>query len=1193
MRCTRASILGQPLSRIMLVQLLSRYLKDANSKLAQFLRAKEDEESLLEYKPPRKRAREDDQGPATVNPWTEEPDFRNPSGQVGRQRVIDGCASFHFEFLSVSKTIVPLYPDGAVIKWACPKQHISPAEYAEYIERDGDAQLRRVDTAGTETHGDSRPCFAGIVGDPAAPLPSGTVLAIYSNISDDPSVRDAYWRQVPDEESDIRSYTLECNFERSADWWEALNSHNEIDNDFRKHALSELERWRKACVKPDFDPAKYRQKPFTRKLESGLAILHQIEAVPGFDISSPPITFKVRGGRMQCRIVADLPSDLSQAGHVGILRDFCGHLGRIESGQDTARAETMIGMMFTGTIHAPDWNNDERNHHLHIVAHDRLAELIEGSLGIQFRFQPTKLKSTRDINLPERLRVTFSEFVNKHLHAEGIQLRYDPRSYGARRIDLAPTVHLGSYAYMLDSIGLFHPKGARNGIIVWGDREKAIHAELARVAEANRAAHDFLSFNYARASVLDPERPDVVALWTAIIARKAIVEDMLEERRQTLLFDHYEAKAKSRAERTLEACRMHLNHIRAGTANALISKRRTLLLSLSVKARAWISAVDSAVAADRDVVRLARERIETNDKDARELNTALFEFARAVEKAACAGNKPVELPAAVHEKLAGFASGLTGSEKVEPSSKPIELVAEEVPANSAMAEGEPAALEQGRPNLNSGSNAQDANLDPITSAAEHGSSQAVASSIENEAVRAFRPEQISDHERTRRGSQLAVDQTDEGTGPAVLANAAEASGLDGLLVANSGPATSENILPDLADRPGNTELMPRGIPAESYESAINEGAPGGAVASVHNAKELPALHDPMNPPHAPAESGELMQPASRVLADKLGPAEAAGNSAEPRSEVKTEPHYDRPRNTNEGREIPTEDVDKTREKTLKDVPASVDAASQKMSGSDVAAAPEGGQAGGTIETHSSEQTAAGGPGSKTHASTAETGQNWPDTRPNNCSQLPLDSGPTVNPEVAPATAPATPDPCIPAAEMGVGKVENADPLGAAELSPQLPLASTAITPTERQVSSSEQSWQDVFRHIKENALYISPRGDGYDVELLSEDQRKVLDQRPFEERTQVRLAKLYAVQETNYQAFMEWFDKHGGDDKLLDLEGRTAKLADGVDPVVKGLLHLCRNHPEFKGALGREYDKRENARLQVQEALRARQPRGR
>ena len=393
---------------------ISAQVKAANSKLAIFLLSKEEEEGFLNYKPPKKKSL-DEAKKEVVGRWHLAVDFRIPSRPVQeRPSTPDGRTTFHCSLHSISKVVMPRYPDGAPIAWASPTKHTTPAENAAYIEDHplgpGTASTHAIYVEDGSPPGDAAHSLSGTT-------PS-RVAAIYSNISDDPLLRDLFWRQVPATESEVRTCNLSFAFNQSPGWWQSLPQAIDIDPNFKAFALKEAERYRRA---------EGRWKSFNCSLEDGNRILRQIEALPGFDPAQRPVRYETRGGRIQTRMVIELPHELGPERHRKIMVAIGDYLDRLECKIGSDGEEAPAGMMFTAVIHTPDHGNDERNIHLHIVAHDRRAVLVEGPHGPNWEFARKKVQKTRSRTFPKTFRNAVEKIVNCELAAAGIKRRYDAR----------------------------------------------------------------------------------------------------------------------------------------------------------------------------------------------------------------------------------------------------------------------------------------------------------------------------------------------------------------------------------------------------------------------------------------------------------------------------------------------------------------------------------------------------------------------------------------------------------------------------------------------------------------------------------------------------------------------------------------------------------------------------------------------
>jgi len=172
-----------------------------------------------------------------------------------------------------------------------------------------------------------------------------------------------------------------------------------------------------------------------------------------------------RKSRVQNRIIAELPHEISSDERALVARDFCHSLEE--------RA-----LPYWATVHAPGKRNDSRNYHLHVTYYDRPAgRSDEGSWDfsvvktrkkksrnkVSYRpFRNSKHPDTRSIGWPKRLRRNFADACNFYLSMAGVSKRHDPRSYKDSGIQKEPTEHLGNKLSAMETFGLDTEPGRRN-----------------------------------------------------------------------------------------------------------------------------------------------------------------------------------------------------------------------------------------------------------------------------------------------------------------------------------------------------------------------------------------------------------------------------------------------------------------------------------------------------------------------------------------------------------------------------------------------------------------------------------------------------------------------------------------------------------------------------------------------------------
>lgn len=172
-----------------------------------------------------------------------------------------------------------------------------------------------------------------------------------------------------------------------------------------------------------------------------------------------------RTARVQSRIIAELPHEISQTERLKISMLFC----------KTLHDE---GLPYWATIHAPTKANDSRNFHLHIAYHDRPSaqdkddkwdfsvretRIKKNRSRVEHRpYKQNKSASVRDRAWVKFLRTEFAKANNTVLHEEGYSKRLDARSYKESGIAKTPTEHLGFKSNAAEKFGLETTRGQRN-----------------------------------------------------------------------------------------------------------------------------------------------------------------------------------------------------------------------------------------------------------------------------------------------------------------------------------------------------------------------------------------------------------------------------------------------------------------------------------------------------------------------------------------------------------------------------------------------------------------------------------------------------------------------------------------------------------------------------------------------------------
>lgn len=172
-----------------------------------------------------------------------------------------------------------------------------------------------------------------------------------------------------------------------------------------------------------------------------------------------------RTARVQSRIIAELPHEVSQQERAKIAMGFC-------------RSFSDRELPFWATIHAPTKSNDKRNYHLHIAYYDRPAARSDSGewdfAAVRTRVKPNRVRvehrpfkqnktaEIRGRDWVRALRYEFADASNIVLQSGDHEKRLDPRSYRESGIKKSPTEHLGFKSNALEKFGLETTRGRRN-----------------------------------------------------------------------------------------------------------------------------------------------------------------------------------------------------------------------------------------------------------------------------------------------------------------------------------------------------------------------------------------------------------------------------------------------------------------------------------------------------------------------------------------------------------------------------------------------------------------------------------------------------------------------------------------------------------------------------------------------------------
>lgn len=595
---------------------ISQRIEAANGKLASLLRAREDDEQLLQIGRVRIREQAKEEAAKRTgggrSAWTMTADFRAPLPCPGRPRAADGITtSFHFHACCVTRSSGAAKAGGLAANHAAYVERIDAVEiglaldHAGYVERDDAVEF--ADRA-----------------------------LVFSNISDDPDRRRSYWEAVDRfERQGYAGLTIKAG--GVGDWLEAVAS--ELPPVFVAHCRGERKRWATSQAKGK----PFKAKRYHAEQDACDAILSVLRRIPGWPDEEPPVFFTPgSAGRTQYRYVAELPHELGPSDRAAIVRDFCDHLGSFA--RDAEGRAT--GMMYTAVIHAPGPGNDRRNFHLHIIAHDRPARWMadhnkwdfevteefvrKGETRIRHPHRQEKIVEVTRSLAPDRqpkhynaaiagkafvphLRERFAAICNERMALRGIQRRIDPRSHKALGIEKEAEMHLGTRAAALEQAGVPTVIGRYNAAASWQYAAQTERRRTERFFEPLQRQDDALTKGVTGS-------PEGAAL---IRERRAVLQALEETCDLAWENDRLRKRARSRAQATLDNCDLYLAQ-KGGSAKhrAAIEKRRQ-------EAEAHLAKVEAAIAeGEADILAAARSIGELHLRQVA-IDARLAELARA------------------------------------------------------------------------------------------------------------------------------------------------------------------------------------------------------------------------------------------------------------------------------------------------------------------------------------------------------------------------------------------------------------------------------------------------------------------------------------------------------------------------------------------------------------------------------------
>jgi len=521
---------------------------------------------------------------ARGNRWSRSPNFAVPGAFHERFVSAGGKVTFHFEFQAISKTS----DGGCRITTPEGSKRLAvgaPAAHDAYIDRPEAVEVT-ISPDGFDRYAVRPSATEAIDGE----------RAVFTNISQDPQERQAYWRAVHRHERTPGADRLTLVPERaSRAAWRVLADLQDVPCAVRDVAAEfATDRGKRRTRTVPLDDLAI-DRVAARKLAKTLA------SILGTTKGNLPVRVsEARGGRSQYRLTAEFPDGLDAAGRRAVTEAMCAEL------ED-------IGMMYVAAIHAPDHHNDRRNHHLHVACHDRpakrigdrwdfeIAEPVEGQHErVRYPHAQNKIAEwSRDSDSGNYraygttsiadMRRFFAERCNEELDRLGVTRQLHPgdlRSLGCERQAQKP---LGTRAAPLDAVGVLTGRGIENAEMLWSallreawtaaeERAKARADLRRRLVETERLC--------AEGSVVDHAR--TASIRDLIVRFDAANVVLQQHDAECAEYDVTLAMVRARPDKTITVCRRILEAIADGTADRAEQRAKGAIVARADEAEAFL-----------------------------------------------------------------------------------------------------------------------------------------------------------------------------------------------------------------------------------------------------------------------------------------------------------------------------------------------------------------------------------------------------------------------------------------------------------------------------------------------------------------------------------------------------------------------------------------------------------------------------
>jgi hypothetical protein len=367
-----------------------------------------------------------------------------------------------------------------------------------------------------------------------------------------------------------------------------------------------------------------------------------------------------RGGRIQNRIVGELPYEVSHEQRIRIVRKFAAEFEE-------------RNLPYVAVMHAPDHANNDKNWHFHLAYYERPCSRFTGEIEdyakpldekanwhaqarhkaklevlesgklekyvgqwdfavpmerksssrhklITYPFAQEKDRDCTRQDWPLKLRKILAEITNDELLIAGAERRVDPRRFAEMGIEKEAEKHLGSRSAQMESLGIATPRGVENEHRQWMYTLQAIEKKFKdderNTSNEERRWRQTLESRALNASD-HSEVSKMITRWSQTQSEANELTAIAVE-----LKKHLE-RAQSRAQKVEETCRRHIEAIANGQANKRQNDNKGNYEQRLVEATDHLSGLTVIMASEILHEKKAREEAAKKNEEAATLRQAI------------------------------------------------------------------------------------------------------------------------------------------------------------------------------------------------------------------------------------------------------------------------------------------------------------------------------------------------------------------------------------------------------------------------------------------------------------------------------------------------------------------------------------------------------------------------------------------